>query len=552
MSSINILSNRHVNTASDEPLICPVHGTSSSLQSQDDEPKEFAEVKELRRGLAQRHIQMIALAGTIGTGLFLGSGKAIARAGPLGALLGYTFVGMLVSGVVLSIAELSALVPLSGGIIRHAEYFVDPALSFANGWNQVYSNIITIPAELVAAAIIIQFWVQINNAVWIVCFGFLLVVSNLLFVRVYGELEFTCAILKIVLIVGLNIMALIITCGAGPNGETYGFRYWHDPGPFVDYLGFTGALGHFMGFWTTFYNAVYAYSGVENFSLAAAETQSPRRNIPIAAKRIFFRVMLFYVLSIFMVGMIVPSNDKELLRSTGTAAQSPFVIAANNAGIKVVPSIINAVVLTSAWSAGNAAMLGGSRMLYGLGQHGHSPKAFLQTNRFDVPYIAIGFLSLFICLGFLTLSDSASIVFSWLQDFVAVSALINWMIICGVYLRFYYGCKKQGIPRSNLPWKGPFQPYAAWIAFISFSVLLLTGGYSVFIKDHWATETFVSSYINIPLVLSLYFGYKYKKGTKLIPLSEIPIQKFINIANDNPEPEQEEVVGWKRLNILWS
>ncbi|EDN98374.1 hypothetical protein SS1G_13232 [Sclerotinia sclerotiorum 1980 UF-70] len=429
-----------------------------------------------------------------------GSGKAIARAGPLGAF---------------------ALVPLSGGIIRHAEYFVDPALSFANGWNQVYSNIITIPAELVAAAIIIQFWVQINNAVWI---------------------------------------ALIITCGAGPNGETYGFRYWHDPGPFVDYLGFTGALGHFMGFWTTFYNAVYAYSGVENFSLAAAETQSPRRNIPIAAKRIFFRVMLFYgqsiefsiVLSIFMVGMIVPSNDKELLRSTGTAAQSPFVIAANNAGIKVVPSIINAVVLTSAWSAGNAAMLGGSRMLYGLGQHGHSPKAFLQTNRFDVPYIAIGFLSLFICLGFLTLSDSASIVFSWLQDFVAVSALINWMIICGVYLRFYYGCKKQGIPRSNLPWKGPFQPYAAWIAFISFSVLLLTGGYSVFIKDHWATETFVSSYINIPLVLSLYFGYKYKKGTKLIPLSEIPIQKFINIANDNPEPEQEEVVGWKRLNILWS
>lgn len=129
------------------------------------------------------------------------------------------------------------------------------------------------------------------------------------------------------------------------------------------------------------------------------------------------------------------------------------------------------------------AMLGGSRMLYGLGQHGHSPKIFLRTNRFDVPYIAIGFFSLFICLGFLTLSDSANVVFTWLQDFVAVSALINWMIICGVYLRFYYGCKKQGIPRSNLPWKGPFQPYAAWIALFSFSLLLLTGGYSIFLKD---------------------------------------------------------------------
>ncbi|KAB8289972.1 hypothetical protein EYC80_010299 [Monilinia laxa] len=487
MSSHNIPANRQVNTPSDEPLILPGHETLA--QPQEDEHKEFAEVKALRRGLAQRHIQMIALAGTIGTGLFLGSGKAIARAGPLGAF---------------------ALVPLSGGIIRHAEYFVDPALSFANGWNQVYSNIITIPAELVAAAVLIQFWVEINNA------------------------------------------ALVITCGGGPNGETYGFRYWHNPGPFVDYLGYTGILGHFMGFWTTFSNAVYAYSGVENFSLAAAETQSPRRNIPIAAKRIFFRVMLFYVLSIFMVGMIVPSNDKELLRSTGTAAQSPFVIAANNAGIKVVPSIINAVVLTSAWSAGNAAMLGGSRMLYGLGQHGHSPKVFLQTNRFDVPYIAIGFFSLFICLGFLTLSDSANVVFTWLQDFVAVSALINWMIICGVYLRFYYGCKKQGIPRSNLPWKGPFQPYAAWIALFSFGLLLLTGGYSIFLKDHWDTETFVSSYINIPLVLILYFGYKYRKNTGIIPLSDIPIQKFIDIANENPEPEEEKVSGWRRLNILWS
>ncbi|EMR87058.1 putative amino acid protein [Botrytis cinerea BcDW1] len=506
MSSNDAAGNREINNSSNEPLIYPANGTLR--ESPDGEPKEFAEVKELRRGLAQRHIQMIALAGTIGTGLFLGSGKAIARAGPLGAF---------------------ALVPLSGGIIRHAEYFVDPALSFANGWNQVYSNIITIPAELVAAAVLIQFWVQINNAVWIICFGFLLVISNLLFVR-----------------------ALVITCGGGPNGETYGFRYWRNPGPFVDYLGYTGALGHFMGFWTTFSNAVYAYSGVENFSLAAAETQSPRRNIPIAAKRIFFRVMLFYVLSIFMIGMIVPSNDKELLWSTGTAAQSPFVIAANNAGIKVVPSIINAVVLTSAWSAGNAAMLGGSRMLYGLGQHGHSPKVFLQTNRFDVPYIAIGFLSLFICLGFLTLSSSASVVFNWLQDFVAVAALVNWMIICGVYLRFYYGCRKQGISRSTLPWKGPFQPYAAWIALISFSLLLLTGGYSVFIKDHWDTETFVSSYINIPLILILYFGYKYKKGTVIIPLTDIPIQKFIDIANDNPEPEDDKVVGWKRLNILWS
>lgn len=236
-----------------------------------------------------------------------------------------------------------------------------------------------------------------------------------------------------------------------------------------------------MGFWTTFSNAVYAYSGIENISIAAAETQSPRRNIPIAARRIFWRVVIFYVLSIFFVGLIVPSNDENLLHSTGTAAQSPFVIAASNAGIKVVPSIINFVVLTSAWSAGNSGLLGSSRTLYGMAREGHAPKIFLRTNRMGIPYVAVLFMSLWICLGYMTLSDSASTVFGWLQDLVSVSALVGWMVICTVYLRFYYACKKQGIDRSELPWKAPFQPYAAWLSLISFTVLLLTGGYVTFI-----------------------------------------------------------------------
>ena len=182
-----------------------------------------------------------------------------------------------------------------------------------------------------------------------------------------------------------------------------------------------------------------------------------------------------------MVGLIVPSNDPDLLRSTGTAAQSPFVIAATNAGIKVVPSIINAVVLSSAWSSGNSGLLGGSRYLFGLAREGRAPKVFTRINRFGIPYVAVCFLSMFICLGFMTLQSSASIVFSWFQDLVSVSALVNWMVICTVYLRFFYGMKKQGIDRANLPWKAPFQPYAAWISLSSFVILLLTGGYVVFI-----------------------------------------------------------------------
>lgn len=187
-----------------------------------------------------------------------------------------------------------------------------------------------------------------------------------------------------------------------------------------------------------------------------------------------------------------------------------------------------------------------------MAREGHAPKIFLRINRFGIPYVAVCSLSLFICLGYMTLSDSASTVFGWLQDLVSVAALVNWIVITIVYLRFYYGMKKQGISRSDLPWKAPFQPYAAWLSFIAFSILLLFGGYIVFVHGHWDTETFVSSYINIPIIFTLYFGFKLFKKTKIIPLSEIPIQHFIDIYRANPEPPRRKPTGWRRFNILWS
>lgn len=166
----------------------------------------FSELTSTKRGLKQRHVQMIALAGTIGTGLFLGTGRALAQGGPLGILLAYCIVGTLICCVVFSVAELSALVPLSGGIIRHAEWFVDPALSFAQGWNSVYANAILLPAEMVACAVIIDYWTPINHAVWITVLGCILIASNMCLISVYGELEFAFALLKIALIIGVNIM----------------------------------------------------------------------------------------------------------------------------------------------------------------------------------------------------------------------------------------------------------------------------------------------------------------------------------------------------------
>ncbi|KAJ5094692.1 Amino acid/polyamine transporter I [Penicillium angulare] len=507
------------------------------------EDRLLSELSNPKRGLKQRHIQMIALAGTIGTGLFLATGKSLARGGPLGILLAYPIVGTLIYCVVLSVAEMSALLPLSGGIIRHAEWFVDPALSFAQGWNSVYANAILLPAEMVACAIIIDFWSPINHAVWISVFGTLLIISNTVFIDVYGELEFFFALLKIALIIG----SLCITSGASPSGTSIGFEYWKNPGPFVQFLNIDGSWGQFLGFWRVVSSAAYAFSNVENISIAAAETQNPRHNIPKAARRVFWRILIFYMITMFLMGLIISSADQGLMSDSGDAGASPFAIAATNVGIKVVPSIINAIVVTSAWSAANSAMLVATRTLYGLAQEGHAPVFFTRLNRFGVPWMAVTAVGSFIALGYMTLSSSASTVFDWLQELVSAASLVHWINIEIIYLRFFYGCKRQNISRNELPWKSPFQPHAAWLALVSFSIILITGGFFIFIDDHWSPRTFVSSYFNIPLILVLYFGYKLRRKTRLIPLDEIPIRMFLDIANDNPEQPPPPVTGWRRL-----
>ncbi|KAJ5352867.1 Amino acid/polyamine transporter I [Penicillium brevicompactum] len=514
----------------------------------EDNSKTQAVISELdnkKRGLKQRHIQMIALAGTIGTGLFLATGKSLARGGPLSMLIAYALVGMLICCVVFSVAELSALAPLSGGIIRHAEWFVDPALSFAQGWNSVYANAILLPAEMVACAVIIDFWSDINHAVWISVLGGLLVLTNMLLVSIYGELEFIFAMMKIALIIGVNIMSICITSGAGPQGYTMGFRFWHDPGPFVQFLGIPGSWGQFLGFWRVLSSAAYAFSNVENISVAAAETQNPRYNIPKAAQRVFWRILIFYMITIFMMGLIVASNDKGLLSDSGDAGASPFRDCGHQCryqGGSFNHQCRCCDKCMERWKLWT---------LYGLAQEGHAPKVLTRLNRFGVPWLSVAAVGSFLALGYMTLSSAASVVFDWLQELVSAASLVHWINIEIIYLRFYYGCKKQNIDRAELPWKSPFQPYAAWIALVGFAIILITGGFYVFIDGNWSPETFVSSYFNIPLIFILYFGYKFWQKTRLVPLDEIPIRGFLQLANESPETIPPQATGWRRINILW-
>lgn len=198
-------------------------------------------------------------------------------------------------------------------------------------------------------------------------------------------------------------------------------------------------------------------------------------------------------------------------------------------------------------------LVGGSRILYGMAKQGFAPGVFKRINRFGVPWVAVALYAVFMALGYMTLSSSASTVFTWLQDLVSISTMVNWICICAVYLRFYYGCKAQGIDRhTELPWAAPFQPYTTWFSLIVFVLLFFTGGFTTFMHGHWSTETFISTYFNLPFIVIVYGVYKFWMKTKIIPLAEIPIRPFIESWNNNPEPAPKPKRGLWKLNVLWS
>ena len=317
-------------------------------QTEDDDLKnpehEQRNVGTLNRKLKARHVQFLALSGAIGTGLFVGSGQALSLAGPLSAFLAYLITGFNLYAVINSLGEMAAYLPLPGAVPVFAARFVDPALGFTLGWNYWYQLAIGVPIEISAAAVVIGYWPNsVSNAVWITVLFIPMVIVNCFPVRIYGEAEFVFGAIKLTTVVGLILLMFIITLGGAPNHDRIGFRYWDHPGPMLEYLE-TGALGRFLAFWKIFISATFSYGGSEMVVIAAGETENPRRNIPKAVRRVFWRIAIFYVLSIFLIGMCVSAKDPRLLNAISNsapgAAASPFVIAIVNGGIPALPSII--------------------------------------------------------------------------------------------------------------------------------------------------------------------------------------------------------------------
>ena len=379
-----------------------------------------------------------------------------------------------------------------------------------------YCYTIAIASEVSAAAVVVSFWTDITPAVVITVGLVLILAINLVNVRWYGDVEVVTGGVKVLCFLGLVLVSIVITAGGGPTHDAIGFRYWHHPGAWTDYHGITGSTGHFLGFLAAFVNASFSYIGIETVVIAAAESIDPHRAIPRAANRVTYRIAFFYILGSFLIGLVVSSANPDLVSGTGNANSSPFVIAIKQAGIRVLPSIVNACILISAWSAGNSYCWVGSRMIVAMTTDHQLPQIFGRTTSKGVPYVAVIAAWLFGPLAYLSLgAGGAAQAFSWLLNLSTVAGLIAWGTLCVCYIRFYHALESQGVSRDTLPWKGPFQPYTAWVGFIGSAIITLINGFSVFLKGNWVTSNFVASYIGIPIFIVPIIAWKIIKRTRV-------------------------------------
>ncbi|KAJ5688980.1 Proline-specific permease [Penicillium macrosclerotiorum] len=492
----------------------------AALNEYDANPKDELQINVGGRGATQRRLRnyqvtMIGFCSGIGTGLFVGTGSAYAKAGPAGLLLAYIIVGAVLWCVMQSIAELATLLPTAGSFPHWATRFIDPAVGFSLAISYGYCYTIAIASEVSAAAVIVSYWTALTPAVVITVGLVLILIINLMSVRFYGETEVIGGAIKILCFLGLVIVSIVITAGGGPNHETIGFRFWHDPGPWTNYNGITGPTGHFLGFLSSFVNASFSFIGVETVVITAAESVDPHRAIPKAARRVTYRIGFFYILGALLIGIIVDPRNSALVSGSDNANSSPFVIAIKEAGISALPSIVNACILVAAWSAGNSYCWVGSRMIVAMTTDRQLPQIFGRVDKKGVPYVAVIASWLFGPLAYLSLgSGGASQAFTWLLNLSTVAGLIAWATLSFCYIRFHAAMKAQGVSRDSLPWKAPFQPYAAWVGFIGSTIITLVAGFPVFLKGNWSASDFVASYVGIPIFIVPIIGWKLWHRTK--------------------------------------
>ncbi|MBP2032922.1 AAT family amino acid transporter [Clostridium algifaecis] len=445
--------------------------------------KKNLEEYELKRNLKNRHIQMIAIGGAIGVGLFYGSANAISIGGP-SIILAYLIGGLFVFMIMRALGELAVDDPNSGSFSAYATKYLGNFAGFFSGWTYWFQCTTTVMAELTAVGVYVQFWMP-GFPKWISALIFLsaLIVINLIGVGAYGEFEFWFAFIKVAAIICMIIFGLlIIIFGFGNGGHAIGFsNLWKNGGFFANGI---------RGFLLSFIFVTFAFGGVELIGITAGEAEEPKKSIPKAINNVFWRILIFYVGSIGVMLSLYSWNKIGL-------KGSPFVLVFDKVGIPAAASIINFVVLTAALSGMNSALYVDGRMLYSLALNNNAPKMFSKVSKSGIPYVGILFSTFIAMIAVILNYFLPAKVFDYVSSVTVIAIITAWITILLVQLKFR---KYKNSLGEKVDFKMPFYPFFSYIAII---YLLL-----IVISLSFLPSTRISLYVVPVWIIALLIMYK--------------------------------------------
>jgi len=476
----------------------------------------------LRRELKARHLTMIAIGGSIGTGLFVASGATVSQAGPGGALLSYALIGIMVYFLMTSLGELAAFMPVSGSFSTYGSKYVEEGFGFALGWNYWYNWAVTIAVDLVAAQLVMNYWFPDTPGwIWSALFLSLIFLLNYISVRGFGEAEYWFSLIKVVTVIIFIAVGVLMITGIMRGGETSGWHNWAiGDAPFAG--GFASMIGVAM-------IVGFSFQGTELIGIAAGESENPAKNIPRAVRQVFWRILLFYILAILVISLIIPYTDPNLLRNeVGDISVSPFTLVFRNAGLLSAAAVMNAVILTAVLSAGNSGMYASTRMLYTLASEGKAPRIFAKLSKGGVPRNALYATTVVAALCFLSSMFGNQTVYLWLLNTSGMTGFIAWLGIAISHYRFRRGYVSQGRSLKDLPYLSGFFPFGPIFAFVLCLTITLGQNYQAFLKDTIDWYGVAATYIGLPLFLIIWFGYKLTKKTKVVKYSEMEFPTHVD------------------------
>lgn len=412
--------------------------------------------------------------------------------------------------------------------------------------------LVVLPLEIVAASITLSFWpgaADTNSAAWVTIFLVVIVAINFFGVRGYGEAEFVFAIIKVAAVIGFILLGIVLNCGGGPGGSYIGGRYWQPNSVRPDYPGYTnggapadggpivsGAFhSGFKGLCSVFVTAAFSFAGTELVGLAAAEADNPRKTLPTAIKQVFWRICLFYMVALTLVSLLVPYGDGRLISGSSSedAKASPFVIAINNAGISVLPSIMNVVILIAVLSVGNSSIYGSSRTLAALAEQRQAPHFLAYIDRQGRPLFAIIIASVFGLLCYVVAGgqEDANTALGWLYSLSGLSSIFTWGSICLAHIRFRRAWKLQGHSLDELAFRSQVGVIGSWVGFILNCLVLAAQfwtaawpiGYGTYTPTGIAKNFFLA-YLAAPVVLAFYIPYKLWYKTPFMRTRDMDLQ----------------------------